>query len=102
MLHSFLLKIVFSVIRLLIINSHLHSPQVHEATFPKFFELPAGVPDSRMMRDPIWSTWVKYNVDVNDSRVLDFARTVAEHGFNSSQVCAGQGGIKHNFLRGAK
>ncbi|XP_050686086.1 myogenesis-regulating glycosidase-like isoform X2 [Eriocheir sinensis] len=60
--------------------------QVHEATFTKFFELPAGVPDSRMMRDPIWSTWVKYHVDVNDSRVLDIARAVAEHGFNNSQV----------------
>lgn len=40
-----------------------------------------------MMRDPIWSTWVKYKTAVNDSRVLDFARAIAEHGFNNSQVC---------------
>lgn len=90
-----------SVVRLLVTNSQFYLPQVHEATFPKFFELPAGVPDSRMMRDPIWSTWVKYHVDVNDSRVLDFARAVTEHGFNNSQVCAGLG-IKYDSLGGAK
>lgn len=61
-------------------------PQVHEATFPKFFSLPGGTPDSRMMRDPIWSTWAKYYKDVNDTRVLHFARAISKHGFNNSQV----------------
>lgn len=60
---------------------------MHEATFPKFFSLPAGVPDSRMIRDPIWSTWAEYYTAVNDSRVLDLARTITEYGFNNSQVC---------------
>uniref|UniRef100_A0A0P4W4L3 Glycoside hydrolase family 31 N-terminal domain-containing protein n=3 Tax=Scylla olivacea TaxID=85551 RepID=A0A0P4W4L3_SCYOL len=60
--------------------------KVHETTFPKFFSLPEGTPDSRMMQHPIWSTWAEYSAEVNDSRVLDFARGVSEHGFNNSQV----------------
>lgn len=60
--------------------------QVHEATFPKFFSLPEGIPDARMFQHPIWSTWAEYHTHVNDSRVLEFARTVAEKGFNNSQV----------------
>ncbi|KAK4303288.1 hypothetical protein Pmani_024673 [Petrolisthes manimaculis] len=59
---------------------------VHEATFPKFFSLPEGIPDARMIQDPIWSTWAEYHTHVNDSRVLEFARTVTEKGFNNSQV----------------
>lgn len=60
--------------------------KVHEATFPKFFSLPEGTPDPRMVQHPIWSTWAEYSTEVNDSRVLDFARGVSEHGFNNSQV----------------
>ncbi|KAG0726908.1 Myogenesis-regulating glycosidase [Chionoecetes opilio] len=60
--------------------------KVHEATFPKFFSLPEATPDARMIRDPVWSTWAEYHKHVNDSRVLDFARAVSQHGFNNSQV----------------
>lgn len=60
---------------------------MHEATFPKFFSLPTGLPDARMISDPIWSTWAEYHTAVNDSRVLDLARAVTEYGFNNSQVC---------------
>lgn len=66
----------------------LFPPQVHEATFPKFFSLPDGPPDARMIRDPVWSTWAEYHAAVNDSRVLELARSVTEFGFNNSQVCA--------------
>ncbi|XP_050718543.1 myogenesis-regulating glycosidase-like isoform X2 [Eriocheir sinensis] len=60
--------------------------QVHEATFPKFFSLPDGPPDARMIRDPVWSTWAEYHAAVNDSRVLELARSITEFGFNNSQV----------------
>ncbi|XP_045612250.2 myogenesis-regulating glycosidase [Procambarus clarkii] len=60
--------------------------KVHEASYPKFFSLPEGVPDTLMMQDPIWSTWAEYKTHVNDSRVLDLAQQIKNHGFNNSQV----------------
>nr|XP_045612251.1 myogenesis-regulating glycosidase-like isoform X3 [Procambarus clarkii] len=60
--------------------------KVHEASYPKFFSLPEGVPDALMIQDPIWSTWAEDKTDVNDSRVLDLAQQIKEHGFNNSQL----------------
>lgn len=60
--------------------------QVHELTFPKFFSLPMGVPDERMLRDPIWSTWAQFHTQVNESKVFDFAMEVKGRGFNNSQI----------------
>ncbi|XP_071552492.1 myogenesis-regulating glycosidase-like isoform X2 [Panulirus ornatus] len=60
--------------------------KVHEVSFPKFFSLPKGTPDIRMIQDPIWSTWAQYHTHVNDSRVLDFARAISQHNFSNSQV----------------
>ncbi|XP_068226650.1 LOW QUALITY PROTEIN: myogenesis-regulating glycosidase-like [Palaemon carinicauda] len=60
--------------------------EVHLASYPKFFSSPTGIPDLRMLQDPIWSTWAEYHTKVNDTRVLDFAMAVKENGFNNSQV----------------
>ncbi|XP_063842492.1 myogenesis-regulating glycosidase-like [Scylla paramamosain] len=60
--------------------------KVHEATFSKFFSLPEAAVDSRMIRDPIWSTWAEYHKAINGTKVLEFARAASEHGFNNSQV----------------
>ena len=35
--------------------------------------LPQGIPDLRMMTDPIWSTWAQYKTNINESVVLQFA-----------------------------
>ena len=48
--------------------------------------LPTGIPDQRMMTDPIWSTWAQYKTNINDTVVIDFAGAIRAYGFNDSQV----------------
>jgi alpha-glucosidase len=47
---------------------------------------PSDLPDERMVRHPIWSTWARYKRDINDSVVLSFAQEILDHGFNNSQL----------------
>jgi alpha-glucosidase len=52
----------------------------------RLWPLPAGTPDLGMMARPVWSSWAEYKQDINQSVVLDFAHSIKEHGFESSQV----------------
>lgn len=47
---------------------------------------PTGLPDKRMIQHPIWSTWVRFKADVNETAVLQFAQDIKSHGFNNSQI----------------
>lgn len=47
---------------------------------------PKGTPDQRMVQHPIWSTWVRFKVNVNASAVLTFAKDVVKYEFNNSQI----------------
>ena len=47
---------------------------------------PTGVPDSRMFRYPIWSTWAQYHKDINESIVLSYAQDILDHNFTNSQL----------------
>ncbi len=49
-------------------------------------EKPTGTPDFRMVKLPIWSTWAKYKADINESRVLEFANSIKQYQFPSSQI----------------
>ncbi|KAA0203921.1 hypothetical protein HAZT_HAZT003490 [Hyalella azteca] len=60
--------------------------QVHEATLPKFYSFPSGIPDEKMMRDTVWTTWAEYKTEINDSRVLALAYNVIEKGYPYSQI----------------
>lgn len=44
------------------------------------------LPDSRMFRSPIWSTWARYKVDINQEKVLQYADEINQHGFSNSQI----------------
>ncbi|XP_066271641.1 myogenesis-regulating glycosidase-like [Branchiostoma lanceolatum] len=57
---------------------------VHKFVTKKFFSLPRGVPDERMFRSPVWSTWARYKVHVSQGKVLDYAREISSHGFSNS------------------
>ncbi|OWF36565.1 uncharacterized family 31 glucosidase KIAA1161-like [Mizuhopecten yessoensis] len=50
------------------------------------FDLPIGIPDFRMVRKPIWSTWARYKTLINQSKVLDYAREIKEFGYPNSQL----------------
>lgn len=52
----------------------------------KFFSKPSGLPDRDMFYYPIWSTWARYKIYINESTVLSFANEIKENGFSASQI----------------
>ena len=52
----------------------------------KFFKKPSKLPDTLIMKYPIWSTWVRYKTLINQSVVVSFAHEIKRHGFNASQI----------------
>lgn len=39
-----------------------------------------------MVQRPIWSTWARYKVNINDSVVRSFAQQIVDHGFRDGQL----------------
>lgn len=58
----------------------------HRLTFDRFYARPSAVPDLRMLRSPVWSTWARYKMHVNERDVLSLAEEIIEHGFPNSQL----------------
>lgn len=59
--------------------------QAHAQAIRTFLQKPVGIPDERMVRHPIWSTWARYKRDINESTVLEFADEILRNKFNNSQ-----------------
>lgn len=68
------------------ICAHLDVRSAHINAVKQELKTPSGIPDRRMIQHPIWSTWVKFKVDVNESAVLRFAEEIVSNGFNNSQI----------------
>ncbi|XP_054278064.1 myogenesis-regulating glycosidase-like [Macrosteles quadrilineatus] len=47
---------------------------------------PTGIPDPRMIKHPVWSTWARYKLLVNETAVKQFAQDIVDNGFNNSQL----------------
>ena len=58
----------------------------HENVIKRYFSKPTGHPNERMVTHPIWSTWARYKVNVNDQVVRDFAKEIKTNGFENSQI----------------
>ena len=54
--------------------------------YREFYDNPRGIPDRRMFKSPIWSTWARYKVDINQEKVLEYANEIQAHGFSNSQL----------------
>ncbi|XP_076092960.1 myogenesis-regulating glycosidase-like [Mytilus galloprovincialis] len=52
----------------------------------KIMDKPQDIPDLRMIKSPIWSTWAKYKVDINQEKILRYANEINEYGFSNSQI----------------
>ncbi|XP_070532691.1 myogenesis-regulating glycosidase-like [Ptychodera flava] len=52
----------------------------------KYINKPDGIPDEKMFRSPVWSTWARYKMAVNQTKVLDFAHEIVSRGFPNSQL----------------
>ncbi|XP_058799491.1 myogenesis-regulating glycosidase-like isoform X2 [Phymastichus coffea] len=58
----------------------------HKNATYRNFHKPEGLPDERMITHPIWSTWARHKLSVNESLIRSFADEIIAHGFNNSQV----------------
>ncbi|XP_026727594.1 myogenesis-regulating glycosidase-like [Trichoplusia ni] len=57
----------------------------HKHAVANYLGKPSGTPDFRMVQHPIWSTWAQYSREINDTKLLDFAQQIRDHGFEDSQ-----------------
>ncbi|XP_017301104.1 myogenesis-regulating glycosidase-like [Diaphorina citri] len=44
------------------------------------------IPDVKMIEHPIWTTWAKYKVDIDENKLLQYAQSIKDHGFKASQL----------------
>lgn len=58
----------------------------HMEAVRRFLNKPTGIPDERMVRYPIWSTWVRYGREINETTIMDYAEEVMAHNFQNSQL----------------
>ena len=59
---------------------------VHQYVSGTLLDKSVGFPDSRMFTSPIWSTWARYKVDINQQKVLEYAEEIMQNGFSHSQI----------------
>ena len=68
------------------VGSFEDSRMVHEYVVNQHLGKPSGLPDLLMVTHPIWSTWARYKVYVNDSVVRELAGEILREGFENSQI----------------
>lgn len=59
---------------------------IHEYLSRKLWSRPIGLPDKALFKHPVWSTWARYKTEINQSKVLEFAREIESNGFKGSQI----------------
>lgn len=59
---------------------------VHKKASTQFFPKPVGIPSERMITLPVWSTWDLFRKDVNQTKVLQLAQEIRQHGFPIGQI----------------
>ena len=47
---------------------------------------PVRVPPDRLFAEPVWTSWVEFKVDVDQEKILSFARAIRENGFPGSVI----------------
>ncbi|TKJ21363.1 MAG: hypothetical protein CEE43_09470 [Promethearchaeota archaeon Loki_b32] len=59
---------------------------IHLYMMNKYLAKPEALPDERMIRQPIWSTWAKFKMFIDQNKTIEFATEIANHGFSGSQI----------------
>ena len=59
---------------------------VHLKMSSLFIDRPTGIPNERLLKYPIWSTWAQYHKDISQERVIQFAVSILKHGFTHAQL----------------
>ncbi|XP_063215591.1 myogenesis-regulating glycosidase-like isoform X2 [Bacillus rossius redtenbacheri] len=60
--------------------------KAHEHAINTYIGKPTGIPDERMLRYPVYSTWAKYKKNINEDSVREYANNILKNGFNNSQL----------------
>ncbi|XP_043465046.1 myogenesis-regulating glycosidase [Leptopilina heterotoma] len=69
------------------IGTMIGNPRLaHELVIKNHLGKPTAIPDEKMIQYPIWSTWAKYKVNVNQFNVNQFAQEIVDNGFQNSQI----------------
>lgn len=63
----------------------VNSRVAHMAAVKHILGKPSDVPDERMVRYPIWSTWARYKTEVDEKVVNEFADEIIANKFQNSQ-----------------
>lgn len=51
-----------------------------------YFSKPTGMPDLRMFKSPIWSTWAYFKMNINETIIMDYAQQITKNGYPNSQI----------------
>lgn len=92
------------------IGAGVNSKVTHLNVINRMLGKPKGIPDERLVRYPIWNTWVRYGRPINQDTIADFAEEIAQHGFKYSlldiddfwEVCYGSLTVNQTTFSGLK
>lgn len=60
--------------------------RLHLYMINNYFSRPRDIPDERMIRSPIWTTWSLFKTNINESAVLSYAKEIKNNGYSNSQI----------------
>ena len=60
--------------------------KLHLYVINNYFAKPNGLPDKRMLRSPIWSTWAVFKKKIDQRVVLEFAQEIIQNNYTHSQL----------------
>lgn len=60
--------------------------KVYDILRNEYIEKPDGYPDLKMLTQPIWSTWVLYKKNINQSLIVEFADLIKKFDFPASHI----------------
>ena len=69
------------------ILQHSNMRELHLTMIGRHIGKPIGIPDQRMLIEPIWSTWAQFKQNINTEKILQYAQEIVDHNFPRSQLC---------------
>lgn len=63
-----------------------NAKDIHQFVLKEFFQHPVDIPDVRMMKEPVWSTWAQFGKHVNQDMVMNYVQKIKASGLPYSQI----------------
>ena len=65
---------------------HGNVKDVHVHMLRRFISKPKGIPDEKMMKYPVWSTWAKFKSYITQMLTIQYTDEIVKHGFPACQI----------------